>query len=351
MVDFLVLLRDWGKETGVTVSVGHLCGLMNRSGITFQVVNYKSDSELLKAASEIEARVLMLQVPTFEKETFEKLIQLGKETTLVIHSTISFLQVEESGFHRVIDYLSLKHSNFSLCNPSRTEVAGFSAYAPAPVFYLPNTFNPSFFMGTALGLGENVSNQFDEVIHAQILDRAQQAPAKVSLFCEYRPFKNMMTQITAMALASKKLNLELHLLKPTQKNEIVGFAERITTLSSYNTVWHESRDNQKLRELVAKMAIGMQVSYSETFSYILFEHMIQGIPTIGSTTVPYSSQIPHFNDPVQISESIVALLEDRNQYIQYSHDALVTAKRIKQENDNDALVTLRELLRRATRWQ
>ena len=99
------------------------------------------------------------------------------------------------------------------------------------------------------------------------------------------------------------------------------------------------------------MAVGMQVSYTETFSYILFEHMIQGIPTIGSSAVPYSTLIPEFNNPVQIAESISKLLSDEKAYLDRAKEAFNTAVQIKQENDRDALVTLRELLRRSERWK
>lgn len=143
MIDFLMLVRDWGKETGVTVSTKHLSNLMRRSGISHKVFYYKSDDELLYAVNEYDARVVMLQAPTFGNDTLDKILKTGKETTLIIHSTISYLQVEEGAFQRVQDYLSLRYPNWSICNPCKYEVEGFSSYSTAKVFYLPNTFNPN----------------------------------------------------------------------------------------------------------------------------------------------------------------------------------------------------------------
>ena len=74
--------------------------------------------------------------------------------------------------------------------------------------------------------------------------------------------------------------------------------------------------------------------------------MAYGIPTIGSTTAPYSSLVPDFNDAVKIADSICELTMDDKKYTEYAQNAINVARSIKEENDRDALVTLRTLLGR-----
>lgn len=346
MVDFLILVKDFGKETGVSVSIQHLCRLMKENRITYRVIHYKNDNELIEAARKIDALVLMLQVPSFSDETLERILKIGRETTLVIHSTVAFMQAEEGVLSRVFGILSTKRERFSVCNPSMPEVTGFRAYLPGTVYYLPNTYTASDIIVSG--------DERQELAH----ERFNSARKKISLFCEYRPFKNMTTQVTALALASEHLDIELHLIWPEKKiqahdyvqqadSHVPIYIQQMLCQMRFPVIMHQSCGNYQMRQNVKKMAIGMQVSYTETFSYVVFEHMIQGIPTICSAAIPYATAIPNFSDPVAIAESVRSILHDEQKYIAVSENAYRIALQVKEENSSEALRTLNELMRRA----
>lgn len=336
MVDFLILFRHWGHETGVTVSVGHLCHLMDRSGISYKVIHYMDDDSLLKIVKGEEASVFMLHIPSFQPSTLKMILSLGKEITLVLHSTIAFMQVEEEIFHRTMDFLSLKYDNWSICNPSESQIKGFLSYLPGPIFYLPNTYNPPLI-------------ELNEPNYEEITIKAKQTPKKISIFCTLRPFKNITTQVTALAIANKTIDLELHMMSPNSKERNINFnqVKRITDKVKFKTIWHPQCTNEELLETISKMFLGMQVSYTETFSYVLLEHMINGIPTIGSTAIPFASKTPFFNDPVALSDSICDIFSNEDVYFKYCQEAFKTANEIKIQNDIMALKTLKILLKRS----
>lgn len=340
MIDFLLLYCDYGIETGVTVSVGHLSRLMSHYRISYKIIPYKNDSELLHAIKSEDAYVIMLHGPSFSKDTLKKILEQGKETTLAIHSTIAFLQVEEGAFNRTFDYLNMKYDNWSMCNPDLAQVEGFRTYLDLPIYYLPNTYNPTIEKFDNLDLKSPSIYEMEK--------RYSNRPFKISVFCSLIPFKNIPTQMTALSIANKYAAFELHLLKFNNlKSNVYTFIKRISEMFKYKTIWHDSCPNQELLKLVSEMTIGMQVSYTETLSYILLEHMIMGIPTIGSSAIPFAIKNPKFNDPLDISNALLDIISNENTYLKYAQEAFEKASQVKAENDKNALEVLNILLNRA----
>ena len=109
-------------------------------------------------------------------------------------------------------------------------------------------------------------------------------------------------------------------------------------------VLHPQCSNSEMHQILEQMDIGLQVSYSETFSYIIYEHMIHGTPTVSSTTVPFATKIVDFNDAEKIASAILELVDNDEVYENASVQAVETAKRIREENNRDAMKAVRQLL-------
>lgn len=332
MIDYLVLCRDWGRATGVTVSVEHLLKLMDNNGFSNKVVYYHNDEELLEIISCNMTRVIMLQAPTFRYDTLIKILDTGRNTVLVVHSTISYLQAEAEAFENVQKYLQLLYRNFKICNPCQYEVEGFSSYAKTEIIYLPNTFNQ-----------ENVYSQSE--INKKIEMKRNDHKKKISIFCDYRPFKNIATQITACSIASKNVDLEVHMFSEKYENSVYSNMKELLKNTNLTTVWHDKCNNKELHDILDNMTLGMQVSYSETFSYIIFEHMIHGIPTIASATVPFASIISEFNNAKKIANGICYVMQD-NRYSEYAQKSIEKSKKVRKKNNEDALKALKMILRK-----
>lgn len=336
MVDFLILYRDFGVETGVTVSVKHLIALMEKEKFSYLACGYKDDMDLLHITEQNDSRVLILQAPTFMSVTLEKIIDSGRYVNLVIHSTISYLQVEEEAFANVQRYMNVKKDNFSISNPCIYEVDGFKSYAACEIFYLPNTFNK------ILSAGENV-------VFSRLEKAKRKDVVRIGLFCAYRPFKNIMTQITACNLLRKnlKLDVELHLFKSNECNPVYKNVLKLLQNMRMAYVLHENCRNDELYDILQEIDIGLQVSYSETFSYIICEHMMMGTPTVASTAVPFASKVAEFNNANSIADCIREICVDDRAYARNVSEAVERVARVKEENNHDALITLRKMLERS----
>jgi hypothetical protein len=322
MKKILMLYRDFGFDTGVKVSNYHLENLIHSEGILCHSYGYQNDEDLLSYVKCNPIDVVLLQAPTFRRGCIEQLLEIGCTVCLVIHSTISFLQVEEEAFDNVQEYLQISHPRFFLANPCCYEVVGFLSYAKANVIYLPNTYN--------------------SIIKPRKRKRNHDF-IRIALFCAYRPFKNIMTQITACSILYKYLPIELHLLE-SKMNSVYHNTLSLLSNMNFPFVLHPQCSNSEMHQILEQMDIGLQVSYSETFSYIIYEHMIHGTPTVSSTTVPFATKIVDFNDAEKIASAILELVDNDEVYENASVQAVETAKRIREENNRDAMKAVRQLL-------
>ena len=274
MIDFLILYKKFRFDTGVSVSTHHLKSFLNDNKKSYSYLSYayKDDDDLYNYIIRHNSRVIILEAPTFQRQTLLKIIETGREVNLVIHSTISFLQVEEEAFSNVQFYLKLeKHDNFSISNPCQYEVNGFNSYSNVPVIYLPNTFN-----------GAEIKEKEMDIIAHRLKCRKEASYIKIGLFCAYRPFKNMATQITACTMLNRKTPVELHLFEAASPNPIYRNMKELVENSKLKVVYHKQDSNENMHLVLKDIDIGLQVSYSETFSYIICEHMSHATPTVSS---------------------------------------------------------------------
>lgn len=328
-VEILILLRDYGKDTGVSVSSKHLSQILKSNNITNVIEFYKNDEELLNIVDSIRSDIIILQTPAFSYETLIKILEKGRIVNLAIHSTITYMQAEEGVFDKFIKFASIHNKNFSISNPCIKEIEGFKTYLPANFVYLPNLYSYTI--------------DSKEIIKEKINSRCKNQYYKIGLFCEYRPFKNLLTQLTAISIAAKKIPVELHLIKPNVENQVYKYVQTLTSMMNFKTVWHEQCANDKLNQIIDEMNLGMQVSYTETFSYVIFEHMVKGVPTIGSSEVPFATLTPEFNNAVKIAEAIEAIFVNKEKYIEYSIESFDTACELMKKNISDVINNLKSL--------
>lgn len=102
---------------------------------------------------------------------------------------------------------------------------------------------------------------------------------KVSLFCSVGPRKNIANQILA---CSRLPEAELHLNGLSQNPE---FARLLRDLG-VKYVDHGWMDRETYIKTVADMDIGLQVTFAETFNYVVVDHLLQGVPVVVSHMVP-----------------------------------------------------------------
>jgi glycosyltransferase involved in cell wall biosynthesis len=146
---------------------------------------------------------------------------------------------------------------------------------------------------------------------------------KVSLFCTPGSRKNLSNQIVACSLIP---NVELHLNGLSKRPE---FSSLLTTLK-VRYIDHGWMDKATYKKVVESMDIGLQVTFAETFNYVVAEHMMAGVPIVTSFMVPitnneeplYPIMVKKADSPSEIAEKMQEAHRNRSKYSALSLDAI-----------------------------
>ncbi|NLO97394.1 MAG: glycosyltransferase family 4 protein [Peptococcaceae bacterium] len=330
MKDLTIFIKDIGFDTGVVVSVRHLSALLRRNNIDFEVCWYKDDRDLLEQIIKCQSKCINLQVPSFSDEIMNKILELNKNIVLSIHSTMCNLQVEEGVLGRIVNWSKMNNKRFRITCPSLCETEGFNTFSRVKFLYLPNTF--SYELNKA-----QIERSIDVKCKAM-------NPIKISLFCAYRPFKNMITQVVAVAKLAQKYPVELHLFEEKSENPIYKSILQIAEQTGLKLVLQQQLSNMQCFELTQQMHLGLQISLSETFSYVAFEHMISGVPVVGSHSIPFSSLIAKYSDVNDMERCMEDIICSADRYKEYALKSREIAEEILTRNNKDALKTVYRMI-------
>ena len=255
MKDLTIFIKDIGFDTGVVVSVNHLSALLQQNNIAYEVYRYKDDHDLLEAVKSCNSKCINLQVPSFSDETMSRILQIHENVVLSIHSTMCNLQVEEGTLTRVVNWSKYKNNNFRITCPSLCETEGFNTFSNVEFIYLPNTF--SYEVNKAQ-------------IEKNIMEKSRAMdPIKISLFCAYRPFKNMITQVVAVAKLAKRYPIELYIFNHKGENPLFKNILQIAEQSGLKLVLQDGLSNRQCFELMGQMHLGLQISLMKPFPMLL----------------------------------------------------------------------------------
>jgi hypothetical protein len=121
----------------------------------------------------------------------------------------------------------------------------------------------------------------------------------IACFGAIRPLKNHLLQaFGAMDFAErigKQLRFHVNAGRIEMQggpalNNLKGFFQQIAD-HGHEMVNHQWRPREEFLELCAKMDIGLQVSFSETFNIVGADLISQGIPLVGSNEIPWAVPI------------------------------------------------------------
>lgn len=300
-------IKKLERESGVMVSVKHLKNNLDRIGFPTDICFYADNDDLIEQVKSTDYKCINLHVPSFSDETLEMILGMHDNVVLSIHSTICNLQTEEDAFARLLRFGNSGIRNLRFTCPSPAECEGLNAVTEGNYIYLPNTFSYE--------LKENdIISNIDR--KCMTLERR---PLRISLFCEYRPMKNMLTQVAAAVKYIEQHNrdTELHVFSPANNNPIFKNIENICECKGIELVVHERMNNEECFRLQATMDIGMQVSLSETLSYVAFEQMVQGVPVIGSDSIPFATLNASYSSMPEMYDCMDELLKGKDKYRAY----------------------------------
>lgn len=330
MKDISFFVKKIDFESGVTVSVKHLCKSLDTTDISYEIVEYCDDEDLYKKALNCKSRCINLQVPSFGDETLKKILKVKDNVVISIHSTLCNLQVEEGSLIRLLNLGNSEYKNLRFTCPSKCECDGLNAVMKREYLYLPNTFSYPC---------------SDEEVSELIKGKTDfNRKLNISLVCAYRPLKNMITQTAAVIMLAKDYPLRLHLFDSNFQSPVYNAILEMAHHNNLEIVMHPQMSNFDCFKQTSQFDLGLQVSLSETFSYVAFEHMIQGIPVVGSDSVTFSSEIVKYSDVNEMYEAMKKILESPEIYKCYSRTARQKAMAVQNQNKNDAIATIRRMI-------
>lgn len=335
-----IFIKKLSYTSGVKVSVDHLCRVLNENGLAWQVYEYVNDEDLLHQVETCDCSCINLQVPSFSDRTMELIMRSKNNVVLSIHSTLCNLQVEDNCLDRLIEF-GRKYPRLAVTCPSLCETESMQRIFGCDCLYLPNTFS---YETDPEDIRKKIRDRADRL--QSILNHSS-GKAEISLFSAYRPFKNMVTQAAAVAMLPSDIPVRLHLLDTSAKTPVYAAVAKICEDGDIETVYHRQSGNRELFRQMAGIDLGLQVSLSETFSYVAFEHMSQAVPVIGSSSVPFASCTADYSDARSIRDSILRILSDPGNYAAYSEAAYQRSMEIRRRNALDAAACVRSMLTRS----
>jgi len=136
----------------------------------------------------------------------------------------------------------------------------------------------------------------------------------ISCFGAVRPLKNHLTQVIAAIdfceSINKKLAFHINTGRVEMKGEPVlnnvrGVFEHVYD-RGHKLITHEWMPRDEFLNLCYQMDLGLQVSFSETFNIVGADHIVQGVPIVGSSEIPWSFSLFNANpvDSISIREAI-----------------------------------------------
>ena len=218
---------------------------------------------------------------------FEILCKLHPKVTWIIrlHSELPFIASEGNAMKWIGEYSSFKNIIIS-CNAPRMlhETRKYlqirnnwsDKTTNERVIYQPNYYPQDY-----------VTKPFDR--NKEHID--------IGCFGSIRPLKNQLLQAHAALQFAKRIDKKLRFHINSGRIEMQGtpVIHNVTGLfdqlagTGHELVNHQWCPRDEFLEICSQMDIGLQVSFSETFNIVGTDLISQGIPLVGSSEIPWSS--------------------------------------------------------------
>lgn len=317
--DVLIFYSYLGVESGITASAKHLKKVLENNGLSvrihattqFSLLGLRMRCNLLKPSIVIINKLLLN-----EEELKNFCSKVDAKVIILEHAKNSFAQTywERTNAHNQSVKTSKLYKNCLVATTNEDYSNYLTELHNVKVLYFPNTFCTDFLKYKKQEKKMSVIN--------------------LSLLCEVRPLKNLITQLSACQLIGKRLreqgkDLNVHLSTRGDKIFIHDLKTRVNELF-FNIIWHDTMSFEENLEVVRNMDLCLQVSYTETLNYYALEHEVQGIPCISSQGMSIGK--PALSDnALDITDKALNVLNN------YANECLLARKRalnlVKKNND------------------
>jgi len=118
--------------------------------------------------------------------------------------------------------------------------------------------------------------------------RAHNAPLRIGLFSSPHEYhrKNVLNSLLAVARLGPAV--ELHVNGASRPGGYRAWLERLGLVY----VDHGWMDDATYADVIGSLDVALQASFAESFNYVAAEHLVRGVPVVGSRMVPAIGMLP-----------------------------------------------------------
>jgi hypothetical protein len=299
---------NWGQapqkeplSSGLYNSARMVVEMLEEQDVPVKLVHVIDNNGIHKEIVDFKAEVVVIEAFWVVPEKFDELQRVCPNVKFIVrnHSETPFLSQEGIAFDWTLKYVA-KPNVYMTCNSyrmlSETQWMVNVAY-PHTTYNRKVVYLPNYYPVNSL-----VIPDFHDIGNT----------LNIGCFGAVRPLKNHVLQaISAIEFANRKgMNLRFHVnskrIEMGGSPIIKNLRQLFSHLPNHELVEHDWMPHAEFRKLLKDMDIVMQVSFSETFNIVAADAISQGVLTITSPEVPFSSPLVQA-DPTN-SENIVQTL-------------------------------------------
>jgi hypothetical protein len=289
---------------GLINSATHLANYLETVGNNCKVVTVFDGNFIDKEVSEYKPNIVILEAiwcPTYKlKELMELKKYRGIQWVVRVHSDMGFLSCETQALKTLREYVELHKDNLTISLNSYSFTESLSNVMKYDFTYLPNIVP--------------VYKGNDDILKdCQHID--------IGCFGAPRLLKNQCFQAMCAILAADKLDkkLRFHITvgPNTEKNPVLANLKELFENNRHELIIHEWLPNDEFQKLIAKMDLGLQVSYTESFNIVTSDFINNNRLIIVSDAISWMPSLFKVSttDYNEVVDRILYIYSHKNSYL------------------------------------
>jgi hypothetical protein len=274
-----------GLSTGLYNSAMFMVGMLNDNGVDARLEVAIDNNCIDRFVTKHRPTHVIIEALWVVPSKFSILSKLHPSVKWIIrlHSELPFMAGEGMAMNWLGDYIDYKNIIIGINAPRmldemhtylRIKKNCTHEKIDEKIIYLPNYYPQDY-------------KTKEYQINKEYID--------IGCFGAVRPLKNHLLQVIAALKFAEHIGKKLHFHINGGRIEMKGepVANNLRDIfeqlheQGHCLITHEWTPREQFLELCAKMDIGLQVSFSETFNIVGADIISQGVPLVGSTEIPW----------------------------------------------------------------
>lgn len=276
-------------SSGLFNSARMVAEMLEDKGVPIKLVHVIDNNFIHREIVAFKAEVVIIEAFWVVPAKFDELLRVCPNVKFIVrnHSETPFLANEGIAFDWMLKYASKPNVYMSSNAPRMLEESRFligeqnqdwtEDHLKRKVPYLPNYYQ--------LPHAPQQAKPFDP--QSEFVD--------VGCFGAVRPLKNTMLQAIAAMMFASRVNKRLRFHINGGRIEMGGspilknLFQLFSHFPEYELINHPWKTHAEFKAIVRSMDVVTQVSFSETFNIVAADAVSQGVPTITSSEITWSS--------------------------------------------------------------